>query len=193
MTQLGYAVMFISHDKDKTFKKEDGTEYNQIVPSCPTSFNNIAKDMSDIYAYAKKYQENGIAKVKLILRSTDNSADTGCRFKYIEPEIPMEYEALVKALNDAIDKEAKEYDNKFVTEERNVEVIKKDLDYDKLIAEFNSITSELMSRNAELYGPKIVYIVEKYLGRGKKVAESSIAQVELIDLIVSEIKDDLLN
>ena len=49
-----------------------------------------------------------------------------------------------------------------------------------------------MNKDAETFGPRIVYIVEKYLGKGKKVAESSIAQVELIDLIVSEIKDDLL-
>lgn len=192
ITQLGFAVFFISHDKDKVFKTEEGFEYNQVVPSCPTSFNNIAKDMSDIYAYAKKYQENGVAKVKLILRSKDNSVDTGCRFKYIAPEIPMSYEALVDALNKAIDEEAKEYDNAFVTDERNVDVVKKELNYDELIKEFNSITAELMNKDAETFGPRIVYIVEKYLGKGKKVAESSIAQVELIDLIVSEIKDDLL-
>lgn len=46
ITQLGYAVMFISHSKDKTFKRKDGTEYNQIVPTCPNSYNDIAKNMA---------------------------------------------------------------------------------------------------------------------------------------------------
>lgn len=194
MTQLGYAVFFISHCKDKVFKMEDGTEYNQVVPSCPSSFNNIAKDMADIYAYAKKYKdkETGTAQVKLILRSIDNSVDTGCRFKYIDSEIPMDYNALVEALNKAIDTEAKIYDNKYVTDERNVESVKKELDYDGLITEFTDITKKLMTKDAPFYGPKITYIVEKYLGKGKKVSESSIAQVELIDLIVAEIKDELL-
>ena len=194
MTQLGYAVFFISHCKDKVFKTEEGIEYNQVIPSCPSSFNNIAKDMADIYAYAKKYKdkETGTAKVKLILRSVDNSVDTGSRFKYIDPEVPMDYNALVEALNKAIDVEAKMYDNKYVTDERNVESVKKELDYDSLIAEFSDITMKLMTKDAPSYGPKITYIVENYLGKGKKVSESSIAQVELIDLIVAEIKDELL-
>ena len=194
MTQLGYAVFFISHCKDKVFKTEEGIEYNQVIPSCPSSFNNIAKDMADIYAYAKKYKdkETGTAKVKLILRSVDNSVDTGSRVKYIDPEVPMDYNALVEALNKAIDVEAKMYDNKYVTDERNVESVKKELDYDSLIAEFSDITMKLMTKDAPSYGPKITYIVEKYLGKGKKVSESSIAQVELIDLIVAEIKDELL-
>ena len=194
MTQLGYAVFFISHCKDKVFKTEEGIEYNQVIPSCPSSFNNIAKDMADIYAYAKKYKdkETGTAQVKLILRSVDNSVDTGSRFKYIDPEVPMDYNALVEALNKAIDVEAKMYDNKYVTDERNVESVKKELDYDSVIAEFSDITMKLMTKDAPSYGPKITYIVEKYLGKGKKVSESSIAQVELIDLIVAEIKDELL-
>ena len=194
MTQLGYAVFFISHCKDKVFKTEEGIEYNQVIPSCPSSFNNIAKDMADIYAYAKKYKdkETGTAQVKLILRSVDNSVDTGSRFKYIDPEVPMDYNALVEALNKAIDVEAKMYDNKYVTDERNVESVKKELDHDSVIAEFSDITMKLMTKDAPSYGPKITYIVEKYLGKGKKVSESSIAQVELIDLIVAEIKDELL-
>lgn len=192
ITQLGYAVFFISHDKDKVFKRKDGTEYNQIVPSCPTSFNNIAKDMADIYAYAEKYEDNGIAKVRLILRSTDNRVDTGCRFKYITPEIEMDYDALVKAVNEAIDKEAQLYDNKYVTNERENYSVKKEYNYDALIAEFGTIVDTLIAKDAETYPPKITYIVEKYLGRGKKVAETTIAQAEIVDLIVNEIKAELM-
>ena len=38
----------------------------------------------------------------------------------------------------------------------------------------------------------IDYIVDKYLGRGKKVSDSSPAQVELLDQIVAEIKETLI-
>ena len=96
VTQLGYAVFLISHSKDKVFKRQDGTEYNQIVPSCPTTFNEIAKNLVDIYAYSEKYtDEQGNSKVRLVLRSKDNSIDCGCRFKYIDPIIDMSYQALV--------------------------------------------------------------------------------------------------
>ena len=192
IAQLGYAVFFISHDKDKEFKRKDGTSYNQTVPSCPTSFNEIAKNMADIYAYAEKYEENGQAKVKLILRSIDNSVDTGCRFKYIVPETEMSYKALCQALNDAIDKEAKETNNQYVTDERSTYAVKETLDYDALMAKFNEMASKLVSANAEYYSPRITFIIEKYLGKGTKIADSTLAQVELVDQIVAEIQDTLM-
>ena len=192
IAQLGYAVFFISHDKDKEFKRKDGTSYNQTIPSCPTSFNEIAKNMADIYAYAEKYEENGQARVRLILRSIDNSVDTGCRFKYIVPETEMSYQALCKALNDAIDKEAQETNNMYVTNERTNYAVKEILDYNELIANFNVMAEKLMAANAEYYSPRITFIIEKYLGKGAKIADSTLAQVELIDQVNAEIQETLI-
>lgn len=192
ITQLGYAVFFISHDKDKEFKRKDGTSYNQIIPSCPNSFNEIAKNLTDIYAYAEKYEDGGVAKVRLVIRSTDNSIDCGSRFKYIDPVVDMSYQALVDALNRAIDKEAEMTNGQFVTNERNIQAVVKTLDYDALISEFNQLAQTLMTKDAAAFGPKITYIVEKYLGKGRKVSESTMAQVELLDQIIAEIKETLI-
>lgn len=192
MTQLGYSVFFISHDKDKVFKRKDGTEYNQIVPSCPSTFNEIAKNLADIYAYAEKYEDNGIGKVRLVIRSADNSIDCGCRFKYIDPVIDMSYQALEDAVNRAIDKEAAINNGQYVTNEKIQVKMTRDLDYDTLLNEFNNLASTLMSKDPGNYGPKITYIVSKFLGTGKKVSDSTPAQVELIDLIIQEIKSTLL-
>ena len=192
ITQLGYAVFFISHDKDKVFKRKDGTEYNQTIPSCPNTFNEIAKNLADIYAFAEKYTENELTKVRLVIRSTDNSADCGCRFKYIDPVIEMSYSALVDALNRAIDKEAEMTNGQFVTSERIAPVVAKTLNYDALLVEFNDLASDLMTKDAAVYGPKITFIVDKYLGKGKKVSDSTMAQVELLDQIVAEIKETLM-
>ncbi len=41
-------------------------------------------------------------------------------------------------------------------------------------------------------GPKITEIVDKYLGKGKKVSETTRDQAEFISLIVDEIKDTLV-
>lgn len=192
ITQLGYAVFFISHEKDKEFKRKDGTSYHQIVPSCPNTFNEIAKNLVDIYAYAEKYEDNGQAKVRLVIRSTDNSIDCGSRFKYIEPIIDMSYKALVDALNKAIDKAAEMSGSEYVTEERNLVPTKAPLDYDDLLLEFNELAKDLMTKDGAVYGPKITFIVEKYLGKGRKVSESTMAQVELLDQIVAEIKETLI-
>ena len=189
ITNLGYALIFISHDTDKTFKRKDGTEYNQTVPSAQKSINDIAKAMADIYCYATI--DEVTKERKLVLRSLDGTVDAGCRFKYIVPEIPLDYNELVKALNDAIDKEAAELDNKFVTEEREESEARAQVyDYDALLAEFNELAGKLMNKDAPYFGPRITQIVNNILGKGKKVSETTREQAEFIHLIVLEIKDE---
>lgn len=189
ITQLGYALVVISHDADKTFKRKDGTEYNQIVPTAQKSANNIVKDMADLYMYA--YLDENTKERKLMLRSLDGTVDCGTRFKYMPAEIPLDYDALVRALNEAIDREAKENDNKFVTDQRTEIPQPIAYNYDELMAEFNDLVGPLMQKNSQYYGPRIVSIVEKYLGKGKKISDTTIDQVDFVHLIVTEIKEEL--
>lgn len=193
IVQMGYALVLISHDKDKTFKRKDGTEYNQVVPSCPTTYNDISKNLADIYAFAEKYTDsNGISRVRLIIRSPDNSVDSGSRFRYMTPIIEeFSYKNLVEALNEAIDKEAAEYDNEYVTEERNIVQTTTTYDYDALMEEFQKMVGELMNKNKDYYTPRITSIIEKYLGKGKKISDTTIDQAEFVNLIVTEVKEDL--
>ena len=192
ITQAGYAVIFISHDKDKTFKKEDGTEFNQIVPTISATYNEIISGMVDIYGYAHSIIVDGQPKRVLTLRSFDGSIDCGCRFKYIEPEIDFSYPALVKALNEAIDKEAELSNGEFVTEDRNVTETK-DLDFDALLKEFNTMTEELNEKDKdkfkEFYAPRITEIIERYLGKGKKINNANRSQAEQVSLIVYDVKE----
>ena len=187
VTMEGYALVFISHSKDKTFKPKNAPEYNQIVPSCSTAYNEIIKNMADIMGYIQV--ANG--ERKLILRSNDESVDCKCRFKMIEPEIEFSYRSLVDALNRAIDAEANSTDNQFVTNDRDTATTATVYEYDVQKAEFNEIVGKVMTKN-QANGPKITAIVDKYLGKGKKVSEATPEQAELIYLINLEIKEDLL-
>lgn len=188
ITQLGYALVFISHDKDKTFKRKDGSEYNQTVPTAQTSLNNIVKDMADLYLYAKLDDVTG--KRSLVIRSKDNSVECGSRFRYMIDEIPLDYNELVRALNEAIEKEAAENDNKYITDERTPVVITTNYDYDALMEEFQNMITPLMQKDPQYYGPRIVSVVEKYLGKGKKIADTNRDQAEFVYLIVSELKEE---
>lgn len=193
ITQLGYAVLFISHDKDKTFTRQDGTQYNQIIPTLGNSYNLIIKDMVDIYGYAHPVVQDGESKRVLTLRSFDNTIDCGSRFKYIAPEVKFSYDALVKALNDAIDEEAKHTGKDFVTEERNTGINSEVLNYDDLMKDFSSIISSIPSDKMDYYAPRITEIVEKYLGKGRKISNATRDQVEQISLIVFDLKELLSN
>jgi hypothetical protein len=192
LAQLGYAVVFISHDKEKTITPQNAKEYQQIGSSMQSSALSIIENMCDIIGYAHpKVTENG-SRMVLTLRSPDNSVRCGCRFKYIEPEIDFSYDALTKALNDAIDKEANETNNQYVTTERQSAPILKEYDFDALMGEFKEIVGGLMERDSATNMPKITQIIDKYLGKGKKISEATRDQAELVYLIVNEIKEDLI-
>jgi hypothetical protein len=194
ITQLGFAVFFISHSKEASFKRPDGTEYTIIRPSVTNTYNSIVENMADIYGYMHTIYEDGQSKVKITLRSTDGTISAGGRFKYIAPEIDSSYDALVKALNDAIDKEAELTNYKYVTNERDTVPAAQVLDFDNLLAEFNQVINKLIETHSEEefntnYTPRITQITERYLGKGKKVNNCNRDQVEQLSLIVSEVKD----
>ena len=109
----------------------------------------------------------------------------------IAPEIPFGYNELVDALNEAIDREAALTDGAFVTNESFKAPEVTNYDYDALMAEFKDIVGIVMGKN-QTNAVKLTSIVDKYLGKGKKVAEATPEQSELIYLIISEIKSDLL-
>lgn len=183
----GYAVVFISHSKDKTFTRKDGTTYNQIVPSCSNAYNEIIKNMADIQGYIDVNNNERT----LVLRSPDDSVECKSRFAMIDATIPFSYDSLVQAMNKAIDLEANGTSNKFVTTEREAVVEVANYDYDALMSEFQQLVGDLMQKSASNQ-PKITTIVDKYLGKGKKVGDTTPDQAEFIYLINNEIKEDLM-
>ena len=151
--------------------------------------------MVDIFGYAHSVvQEDGTSKVMLTLRSTDNSVDAKSRFKYIDPEIEFNYKSLVKALNDAIDREEQANGNKemFTNERNTIEI--KELDFDEIKNKFDDIVSKIINNHSEeemssVWGPKISQITEKYLGKGKKASQCTRDQAEQLSLIVSDLEE----
>jgi hypothetical protein len=195
ISQLGYSLFFISHAKDKTFKRQDGTEYNQIVTSLSTAYDEIIKNMVDIFGYAHSVIDaNGNSKVMLTLRSADNSVDAKSRFKYIDPEIEFNYQSLEKAINDAIDKEEKASGNKdLFTDERNINEIK-ELNFDDIKNKFDTIVTNIIKNHSDeemtkVWSPKITQITEKYLGKGKKASQCTRDQVDQLNLIVLDLEE----
>lgn len=190
LTQLGYAVFFIGHHKAEMIDNPDGTKTQLVRPQLSGSTRTVIAGMADIYGYAhQKY--TGEMSV-LTLRDSSGHIECGGRFKYLPAEIPMSYKNLVKALHEAIDKEAEENNGEFVTEERTVTPVEVTYNFDELKTEFEGLVGQLMNKNQSYYAPKIMEIVEKYLGKGKKVADATPNHAEFLYLIVSEIKEDLI-
>ena len=189
VTQLGYAVLFISHDKDKTFKRQDGTEYNQIVPTLSNSYNEIIKNMVDIYGYVHGITKDGIPTRVLTLRSFDGIIDCGSRFRYMQPEVKFSYNSLVDALNHAIEEEAEREGREFITDERNTSTSYEELDFDALYKECSELLKSIPPEKKDYYRPRIEEIVGRNLGKGKKISQITRNQVEQLSLIVYDLRE----
>ena len=196
IVQMDYGLVLISHSTDKTFKDENGQEYNKIVPTLDKRATNIVSRMADIIGYSRAFtDENNNTTTKLFIRGTSRYM-AGSRFKYTPDVIDFTYDSLVKAISDAIDKQMEEDGAEFFTDKRNAiyEDTTKTLNFDKLIDEFNNIVNGLIKNNDEqkfqsYWQPRIVEITDKYLGKGQKVSQCSREQVEALSLIVEDLKD----
>lgn len=181
LAQLGYAVFFIGHEKEV----QNGDKMIIRPALSPTSICLAVEGMADIFGYAHQTASREMSV--LTLRYPDDTVHCGGRFKYIANEIDLSYDNLVKAVHDAIDKEAKEHDNKFVTSERAVMNEAPTYDYDALMAEFKQLSEALMTKD-QSYVSKIVKTIETYLGKGKKISDTNPDQAELVFLINQDLK-----
>lgn len=188
ITQLGYGLVIISHATDKTFTNENGTEFNQIVPTLSNKPRLICQRLCDIIGYSRGIEKDGvITQTRLFMRGTSRFI-AGSRFKYTPDSIEFTYDNLVGAIADAIDKQQEEDGASLFTDEKaivNTESL--DLNFDQLMAEFSRITTKMVEKDATTAPPIITDIVNRYLGRGKRVADATRDQVEQLDLIVSEL------
>jgi predicted GNAT superfamily acetyltransferase len=124
----------------------------------------------------------------------------GSRFKYTPEVIDFNYNSLVGAICEAIDKQAEEDGAQYFTAERsNVYVSSiQELNFDDLMTEFHTIVTTISESTddetfATYWQPRITQTIEKYLGRGVKVSQCSREQTEALDLIVTEMREFLVN
>lgn len=204
IVQMGYGLVVISHETDKTFKNENGTEFNKIVPTLDKRANNVLARMCDIIGYTRSVPDGDTGKEKVVMFMRGTSRfEAGSRFKYTPDYIDLSYNNLVQAIGEALDKQMEEDGAELFTDKReNVHLdTTSDLDFDTLMKEFNEIVMNIPGSSdmdastdegktfREYWQPRITQIIERYLGKGNRMKDATREQVEAIDLIVTELKD----
>ena len=186
--QMDYGLILISHAVDKTFKDEAGVEYNQIIPTLDNKARLVCERTCDIIGYSRQVQTEEGLKTKLFMRGTPRFV-AGSRFRFTPDHIDFNYDALVNAISEAIDKEAAAAGNHMVTDEpaSKLHLNEPTYNFEALMNEFQTVVGDLMRSNASL-APKITAIVDKHLGKGKKVGDCTPEQAPQIDLILFDIK-----
>ena len=199
IVMMGYGLVIISHSTDKTFKDERGQEYLKIVPTLDKRANNIVARMCDIIGYARPVQEGEVTKTYLFMRGTARF-EAGSRFKHTPDYIEFNYRNLVDCIAKAIEEDEKENGSEYFTENR--ETAQRDtttvVDFDDEFNKFNQKISYIMEKVGEdkfgeTFAGKVTQIVERYLGKGSKVANCNRDQVEALVLINDDLNDLIKN
>ena len=188
---LNYGLVMISHAQIATVTTEDGTEYSKTMPTLAKQPRQVVLSMADIIGYAKSIEREGESKTVLFLRGTQQF-EAGSRFKHTPPVIKFEYEALVKAIAEAIEKEEQDKGQTTVVEKGENAYKEVELSFDDLKTEIKDLTAQLVeSKGADVAKKAMKDLVELHLGKGRTLKDVTESQVEQLSLVAYDLKQML--
>lgn len=180
----GFTVVFIAHQTEdkqgKIWPKGDKRALSPVI------------DNSDIIVYVRS---NGIDEKNQVIKSSAFMAETSeffarSRFDYIQTNlVEFTAEALEEAIIKAIELQEKEEGITAVTYSEQKETLKSDeLEFDNLKAIIIEYGKKL---HANGKGTIVNEIIENNLGKGKKVTDFVKSQVEVMAVVLDELKDEV--
>ncbi len=186
---MGYGLVIISHATEKTFTDKNNEEYTKITTTMPKKCANLTSRMADIIGYAAPIGGEEDQTV-LYMRGT-KYFEAGSRFKHTPSSIIFSYDNLVGAIHDAVEKQEAAVGRESVEETQNLYGMREaELDFNELQRQFKIKVDDILEKlGGEAGGPKIRSVVEKHLGKGKRVDSMLPDQVDILDLIVDDLSD----
>ena len=188
IVKAGYTLICISHATTKQIK-ENGEKYDKTIPTVPDRGFLVVSRLVDVCAYASyESDEQGNIHSMLTLRGNKH-LEAGSRSPYMSEKIPFTYEALRDDMAHAIDMQ-KEHGATVVNEEVNLFKDNEDksekVDFDDLVAEIGKHAKALYAAEKTNDYKKIV---AEYLGKGKNVKDCDESQMDMLLLILDDLKD----
>ena len=180
----GFTVVFIAHQTEdkqgKIWPKGDKRALSPVI------------DNSDIVVHVRS---NGIDEKNQVIKSSAFMAETSeffarSRFDYIQTNlVEFTAEALEEAIIKAIELQEKTEGITAVTYSEQKETMKSDdLEFDKLKTTIIEYGKKL---HANGKGTIVNEIIENNLGKGKKVTDFVKSQVEVMAVVLDELKDEV--
>lgn len=186
ITMLGYGLVLISHIETRKEKTSDDSEIEILAPSMPKRCYEVVNQIVDIIGYISTEWDDMGNSIRWLYTRQTPTVMAGSRFKYLAPKIKLGYEELVKAINDAIDKQ-RDMDGATVVDKVEVKT-EEPLDFNKIRAEASELWTELVKEdtaNADI----ILKKVEMIFGRKIKLSEITEDQVDLFNLVLLDMRD----
>lgn len=192
LLNAGYSIIFIAHSEVRKMKDpKTGAEYEQLYPKGDKRTIDLIIDAADFIGYVKSngYTEEGEPQMSSIFFQSCPEFLAGTRFKHMAPEItPFTAENVQDAMREAVELEEKESGIKAVTQ---AEKVQSESLPEMSYVEAMKVVKPLFKKMIEHDKAKTTEIVEKYLGEGIKLSETTEKQIEQVLMIIDEFKEEL--
>jgi len=187
ITMLGFGLVLIAHSKAHLEKTDGDAEIEVIEPDMPKRAAEVCNGLVDIIGYiGGEFDETGTFQRYLYTRSTP-TLFAGSRFKYLAPKIPFGYNQLVDAIADAINK-SETIDGVKVVDTAVVQPVEEKLNFGTVRARALELWTKLVNENEE-NANIILKKIEMIMGHRMKLSEFTEDQVDLMNLVVSEMEE----
>lgn len=189
ITQMGYGLVIIAHAETRIEK--DGDNETQILsPAIPKRAYAIVNQLVDIIGYIDTtWEEDGTPTRWLYTRKTPTIL-AGSRFPYLAPKIKFGYIELVNAISDALEM-AEKNDGAIITDNAQIGVVSEKLDYDQVRNEARQLWEQYVVDEESLN--RAMKKIEMVFGRQLKLSEVTEDQVDLLKLVVDDLKELINN
>lgn len=194
IAMLGYGCVFSCHTETKELPTDkENVTIERVQPKLDKRAFDIINGLVDIIGVGvMEFDGNGNQVRRLYTQETP-TVRAGNRFTYFPPVIDFSYEAVLKNLTDAIEKEGTINNAKIVDK---VDVVVENLDFNKVRAEAQELWTKLVgtgdSANEEMANA-ILKKIEMIMGHRMKLSEFTEDQCDLLFMAVQDMKDMLAN
>jgi len=191
LLNAGYCVVFIAHSEDRKMKHPvTGDEYVQLYPKGDKRTIDLIIDAADLIGFVKSngFDEEGNAQMSSVYFSPCPEFLAGSRFKYMSTDVtPFTAEGVQEALAKAVKQEEDEKGIKSVSYTEQVATsMPVDLTYEEAMEKVKPLFA---SMNKQFGKDKTLKVVEKYLGEGVKISDTTDKQLEQVLMIIDDFED----
>lgn len=185
---LGYGLVIISHATERVLTNEQGEEYSKIQPTLPKAPQKVVNRMSDIVGYSTTIKnEDGQDETRLIMRGNERVI-AGSRWKHTPNSIVFNYDNLVNAIHDAVEKSSDEDGVQALDEQINHYEKKDKRDFEEAREELISIAQAFVDSDRLVEFNTIMYDT---FDDELKISDLTAKNQDAVEVLIDELKEKL--
>lgn len=185
---LGYGLVIISHATERVLTNEQGEEYSKIQPTLPKAPQKVVNRMSDIVGYSTTIKnEDGQDETRLIMRGNERVI-AGSRWKHTPNSIVFNYDNLVNAIHDAVEKSSDEDGVQALDEQINHYEKKDKRDFEEAREELISIAQAFVESDRLVEFNTVMYDT---FDDELKISDLTAKNQDAVEVLIDELKEKL--